>query len=57
MRFSAIEGVPVTIFLNRDRTVQAVYAGFLGPAAGEAHMEAVATFRELTRQILDSPAS
>jgi len=57
VRFSAIEGVPVTIFLNRDRTVQAVYAGFLGPAAGEAHMEAVATFRELTRQILDSPAS
>jgi thiol-disulfide isomerase/thioredoxin len=56
-RFSPIEGVPVTIFLNRDRTVRAVYAGFLGPAAGEAHEKAVATFRELTRQILDSPAS
>jgi thiol-disulfide isomerase/thioredoxin len=56
-RFSAIEGVPVTIFLNRDRTVRAVYAGFLGPAAGEAHEEAITTLRDLTRQILDSPAS
>jgi len=57
IRFSAIEGVPVTIFLNRDRTVRAVYAGFLGPAAGESHEEAVTTFRDLTRQILDSPES
>jgi len=57
IEFSPIEGVPLTIFLNRDRTVRAVYAGFLGPATGEAHEQAVATFRDLTRQILDSPES
>ena len=50
---SPIEGVPVTIFLNRDRTIRAVYAGFRGPATGAAHDEATAIFRELTSQILE----
>ena len=31
---SPIGGVPVTIFLNRDRTIQAIYSGFRGPATG-----------------------
>ena len=50
---SAIEGVPVTVFVNRDGTVHAVYTGFSGPAAGEAHERAIAQFRQLTREILD----
>ena len=50
---SAIEGVPVTIFVNRDGTVHAVYTGFSGPAAGEAHDRAIARFRQLTEEILD----
>lgn len=52
---SPIEGVPVTIFLNRDRTIHAIYAGFRGPATGAAHQETVERFRSLTREILDSP--
>ncbi|HXV62486.1 MAG TPA: TlpA disulfide reductase family protein, partial [Vicinamibacteria bacterium] len=31
-----IEGVPVTVFINRDGTIHAVYAGFSGPATGDA---------------------
>ena len=50
---SPIGGVPVTIFLNRDRTIRAIYAGFRGPATGAAHEEATATFRTLTRDILE----
>ena len=50
---SPIEGVPVTVFLNRDHTVHAVYTGFSGPAAGKAHEEAIARFRQLTREILE----
>jgi thiol-disulfide isomerase/thioredoxin len=53
-QLSSIEGVPVTIFLNRDRTVHAIYSGFLGPAAGAAHEEASARIRALTREIVDS---
>lgn len=52
---STVDGVPVTIFINRDGTVQGVYTGFSGPAAGAAHREAVAEFRRLTREILASP--
>jgi thiol-disulfide isomerase/thioredoxin len=55
-RMSPMEGVPITIFLNRDRTIHAIYTGFWGPATGAAHQEAVETFRRLTRDILDSPA-
>ena len=54
---SPIEGVPVTIFLNRDRTIRAVYTGFRGPAMGAAHEQTVATFRRLTREIVASPVS
>ena len=49
---SPIEGVPVTIFLNRDRAIHGIYAGFSGPATGAAHERAKATFRRLTREIL-----
>ena len=48
-----IEGVPVTIFLNRDGTVHAIYSGFSGPATGEAHRKANAQFEKLTAEILD----
>ncbi len=48
-----IEGVPVTIFLNRDGTVHAIYSGFSGPATGDAHQEAIAQFEKLTAEILD----
>jgi len=51
---TAIEGVPVTIFLNRDGTVHAVYTGFSGPATGDAHLEAKARFETLTIEILRS---
>lgn len=47
-----IEGVPVTIFLNRDRTVHAVYTGFSGPATGDAHQKARAVFRTLIAEIV-----
>ena len=50
---SPIEGVPVTIFLNRDGTVHAVYSGFSGPATGEAHQQAEALFEKLTVEILN----
>jgi thiol-disulfide isomerase/thioredoxin len=49
---SPIEGVPVTVFVNRDGTVHAVYTGFAGPAAAEAHERAVARFRRLTAEII-----
>ncbi len=49
---SPIEGVPVTIFVNPDGTVHAVYTGFSGPATGAAHQEAKAQFRKLTAEIL-----
>ena len=50
---SSIEGVPVTIFVNPDRTVHAVYTGFSGPATGAAHRKAKAQFRKLTAELLD----
>lgn len=53
-QLSAIGGVPVTIFLNRDRTIRAIYTGFLGPATGASHQKAVATFRAATSGILAS---
>ena len=48
-----IEGVPVTVFLNRDGTVHAIYGGFSGPATGDAHQEAIAQFEKLTAEILN----
>ena len=53
-RLSAISGVPVTLFFNRDRTIGAIYTGFSGPATGAAHQKVIATFRELTTRILAS---
>jgi thiol-disulfide isomerase/thioredoxin len=53
-RLSPISGVPVTLFVNRDRTVRAIYSGFWGPATGTTHQKAVATFRQLTNEILAS---
>jgi thiol-disulfide isomerase/thioredoxin len=49
-----IEGVPVTIFLNPDHTVHAIYSGFSGPATGKLHQEAKAQFEKLTAEILSS---
>jgi thiol-disulfide isomerase/thioredoxin len=53
-RLSAISGVPVTLFFNRDRTVRAIYSGFRGPATGAAHQKTMMTFRQLTNEILAS---
>ena len=53
VELSPIEGVPVTIFLNRDRTVHAIYTGFLGPATGDAHSRTTALFRQLVAEILN----
>ncbi|HLG56886.1 MAG TPA: TlpA disulfide reductase family protein [Vicinamibacterales bacterium] len=53
-RLSAVSGVPVTLFFNRDRTIRAIYTGFSGPATGAGHQKAIATFRELTNRILAS---
>jgi thiol-disulfide isomerase/thioredoxin len=53
-QLSPIEGVPLTIFVNRDRTIHAIYAGFRGPATGATHDQTTATFRRLTRDILES---
>jgi hypothetical protein len=50
---TSAKGVPVTIFLNRDGTVHAIYRGFSGPATGEAHRKAKAEFERLTAEILD----
>ena len=49
---SKIEGVPITIFVNRDGTVHEIYTGFSGPATGEAYLEARAQFHQLTAEIL-----
>jgi hypothetical protein len=53
-RLSAIGGVPVTLFINRDRTIRAIYTGFWGPATGATHQKAAATFRRLTQDIMSS---
>ena len=53
-RLSPINGVPITLFFNRDRSVRAIYTGFVGPAAGASHDRATATFRRLTKEILAS---
>jgi len=50
---SPIEGVPVTVFVNRDGTVHAVYTGFSGPATGDAYVQLKADFERLTREIVD----
>ena len=49
---SPIEGVPVTVFLNRGGTVHAIYTGFSGPATGDAHHEVIAQFEKLTEEII-----
>jgi len=49
-----IDGVPVTIFVNRDGTVHAVYTGFTGPATGDAHLAAKEQLDRLTREIIGS---
>ena len=46
--------LPVTLFLNRDRTIRAIYTGFWGPATGGTHEKTVATFQRLTKEILAS---
>jgi thiol-disulfide isomerase/thioredoxin len=51
---SPMGGVPIAIFLNRDRTIHAIYAGFSSPATGETHRKGVTTFRRLTKEILGS---
>ena len=51
---TAIEGVPVTIFVNRNGSVHAVYTGFSGPATGEAYETAKTEFERLTQEILRS---
>jgi len=48
-----IEGVPVTIFIRRDGTVHAVYAGVSGPATGDAYERTKAELERLTAEILD----
>jgi len=50
---SPIEGVPVTVFVNRDGTVHAVYTGFSGPATGDAYVQARADFERLAREIVN----
>ena len=49
---TSVEGVPVTIFVNRDGTVHAIYTGFSGPATGEGYTRARAQFETLTTEIL-----
>ena len=49
---SSITAVPVTVFLNRDGRVHAVYSGFSGPATGDVYEESVAELHRLTREIL-----
>ena len=49
---SPIVGVPVTLFVNREGAVHAVYTGFSGPATGAAYQRATATFRSLATEIL-----
>ena len=51
---SPIVGVPVTVFINPDGTVHAVYTGFSGPATGAAYQRATTVFRTLTTEILQS---
>jgi thiol-disulfide isomerase/thioredoxin len=50
---SPIAGVPITVFVNRDGTVHAVYTGFSGPATGEAYVQLKADFARLTGEIVD----
>ncbi len=51
---STIEGVPVTFFLDRDRTIRAIYSGFRGPATGAEHERAATVFRTLVDEIMAS---
>jgi thiol-disulfide isomerase/thioredoxin len=46
-------GYPTTIWLKRDHTVHAIYSGYSGPATGELHTRAKATFERLTREIVE----
>jgi thiol-disulfide isomerase/thioredoxin len=50
---SGVEGVPVLVFVGRDGGVRATYAGFSGPATGEAHLEAVSEIEKLATEILE----
>lgn len=50
----AFKSYPTVIFINRDRTVEAIHSGFAGPGTGYAHNTLRATFDELTRTILES---
>ena len=47
-----IEGIPVTIFIKRDGTVHAIYAGFSSPAAKAAHRKTKAEFHRLAAEIV-----
>lgn len=52
---SGVAGVPVLAFVGRDGNVRATYAGFSGPATGEAHVRAVAVLEKLAADILEEP--
>jgi len=48
-------GYPITIFIDRDRTVRAVHSGFYGPAAGDDHHRLVKKFERYVAELLASP--
>ena len=51
---TAFKSYPTTIWINPDGTVRAIHSGFSGPATGEKHVETLAEFERLTREILDA---
>lgn len=45
------EGFPVSVFINRDGTVHAVYGGWFGPATGDENVEIKAQFADWIEDI------
>ena len=48
-------GYPITIFLDRDRSVRGLHSGFFGPAAGEDHRRLKKTFEGYVEAMLAAP--
>ena len=51
-QIKGFEALPVTVFLNADHTVRAMYAGFDGIATGPKHVAAVEDFKRQTEAIV-----
>jgi len=51
------DGLPITLFINRDGTVHDVHSGFYGPATGDDYQKLRVRFEDNVRAILASRAA